>query len=567
MVKHALLLLVLLLSSLTQLAALPQADEHANMKCLTVYFLAYVKQSHRGSVVEGKVCIEPSTSLSVSIKGAKYGPSVIDSFLIAIRTVARLCDPRAGKLRIIVSLPQGFYIKGASGSLLLALAVLKLLGWNIPGKPLSATGVVSIDGFVDPVGAVPYKLDAARRHGVKLVYVPLLNYAEAHNVTGIRVRYVDTLLNICRPGLATGNSTALTINSSILYKLYRVFLHDSREFLLKAESYYSMLPSSAKERFGKYYREMLRAINRTLEAHHYYSSASLSFSLYITVLGKYLESSNVSFLQRLVDAATRRANHVYEEIAHSKVLSVDAVPYLIVILDRIKDTIYYANMFENLTTLAVPSTSRFGTLVAIASYAYARSLTTETWFKVLEIVNSSSNDGYIPTKAALDISWRILDLVSRTIELSPSYSPLSFDAIAATRSYLASINNLTIATKVFRDLKALLRINLENLTPTQRVLPYLYALYGDDLRRYANGTVSTQILFYSLADLVASATINILQALNHSMRTNTTTTFTPSWKPSSAQMRTFIAAFTFVAVASSTSLLLLEVIEKRSRAS
>jgi len=557
---YAAILLALCLSTLV-LSQLALTYAHNDKKCVIVYFLAYEKREHRGSVVRGVVCVEPSKNLSVSIVGAGYGPSVIDSFIVALKTVARLCYPRVSKLHVIVKLPQGFYIKGASGSLLLTMAVLKLLGISVRGNPLSGTGVVSIDGFVDPVGAVYYKLMAARKSGVKDVYVPLLNFAEAHNFTHMHIHYVDTILYFCSNHNAS-TAKSLSINETVLNKLYTIFLNDSKKFLLKADKYYRMLPNRERESLSSYYATITKAINTTLKLHHYYSAASLSFSLYITVLSRYLRYSNTTFLQKLVHSAIDRANSIYSKLLHTKTISIDAIPYLIVILDRIKDALYYANVFENLTSFPIPSGTRSASLVALASYAYARSLTIATWFKALKIVNSSSESRLVSTKLALEVSWRVLDLVSNTIELSTAYSPLSLDAIATTRSYLASLNNVSIAEKVLRDLRTLLRLNLENLTPTQRILPYLYMLYGDDLRKYTNESVGTQIMFYSLANLVASAAIEIINGIELSIhRPSIPRTISISVNISKTEM--LISAFTVMVLITSLALLLLEIIEKR----
>ncbi len=557
--RHSYLALTLLIAIIIQATYIVLVSSNAN--CTQLYFLAYDQKSRKGSVVRATLCIYRSDHLDIEIVGAKYKPSVIDSFLIALKTASRICSRNVSKLKVVIKFYGNFYIEGASGSLLLTAGVLKLLNISSFSTPLSATGVVSIDGFVDPVGAITYKLEAAKSSNISSVYLPLLNYVLAENVSGIKKVYVDTLLELCP-------STKIPkVNASILYKVNSTFIEliydrlrkDVTKFLSMSREYVEKLPEPLKDKLRAYLSKREEEVNELLKEGHVYSAASISFGTYLSIANASLAYTNLTYLSKLVDHAVNTANRVYERIEKARSISMNSIPFLLVVLNRIKETIYFANLFRNASLMPSIAKMQLPKLAVLASRAYGRSLTVLTWFKLLEIANSSGGP-YLDTKLVLDSSWRVLDLISEMIELGKSYAPLSLDAIASTRSYLASAYNASFDRKVLRDLKLLLSINLANLTPVQRVVPYLYIVYGNDLAKIENASISTQIFFYSLANLLASATEEVMSSVTkrHVIET--------SWKPTHEFISGALYASSAIAASSSLlAFLLLKVVEKSSR--
>ncbi len=555
----SLLALILLQSLITVI------ELRASAKCINVYFLAYDSKSHSGSVVPARICLYPSSNLTIEILGARYGPSVIDSFLLALSTAARICNPELWHLRVVIEFPGNLQIEGASGSLLLTLAVLELTNSSRVVGIRSATGVLSIDGFVDPVGAVKYKLEAASSKGIKEVVVPLLNYGQARNATshGVHVLYIDTILDVCKK-LAVSNPSASSVNVStaVLKKVYSVLEHDVERFLSLANESLSKLPTSVRARLSPEVSKYLKVITSLLREGHVYSAASQSFALYLYVMNATLTYSNYTYITKLASEALNIVNDVYDELEESRTISVNAIPFVLVVLNRVKDAVYFVNVFRNLTASMPMSIVPKNRIASLVSYAYGRSLTAQTWLRMLELANSSGGP-YVDAKLVLDASWRVLDLVSNAIELWRKYAPLSLDTIASTRGYLSSLYNESIENRVLSDLRKLLSINLAELNPIQRIVPYLYVVYANDLRRYRNISVSTQITFYSLADLVASSTIEVEHLLNATQHGASL-----QWvAPRNLVAYVLYASSSVALIASLAMLALLEVVEKRSRTS
>jgi len=73
-----------------------------------------------------------------------------------------------------------------------AAAVSALTGRPVDGSA-AATGEISVQGLVKPVGGVPEKIAAARRGGLKRVIVPRENGMDRFREAGIQVILVDTV--------------------------------------------------------------------------------------------------------------------------------------------------------------------------------------------------------------------------------------------------------------------------------------------------------------------------------------------------------------------------------------
>jgi PDZ domain-containing protein len=87
-------------------------------------------------------------------------------------------------------------VEGPSAGLAYGLALLDELtpGELTGGRKVAATGELTPDGKVGPIGGIAQKVVAVERAGAKLFLVPRENYAEAkkHAGNGLEVRAVDT---------------------------------------------------------------------------------------------------------------------------------------------------------------------------------------------------------------------------------------------------------------------------------------------------------------------------------------------------------------------------------------
>ena len=137
-----------------------------------------------------------------SVEGARPARNV------AVTVGARPDDAQKGYLGITtftrdlsfdfpieVSIDSGG-VGGPSAGLAFTLGILDVLtpGSISGGLPIATTGTMALDGTVGPVGGVPQKVEAARRHGVKLMLVPASELDEARAAAGdLRIEPVTTL--------------------------------------------------------------------------------------------------------------------------------------------------------------------------------------------------------------------------------------------------------------------------------------------------------------------------------------------------------------------------------------
>ncbi|MFV2038760.1 MAG: PDZ domain-containing protein [Acidimicrobiales bacterium] len=87
-------------------------------------------------------------------------------------------------------------VRGPSAGLAFSLAILDVLteGELTGGMRVATTGTISVGGTVGPVGAVPQKIEAAKREGITLFLVPPTEYEDAIDAADgdIEVRCVQT---------------------------------------------------------------------------------------------------------------------------------------------------------------------------------------------------------------------------------------------------------------------------------------------------------------------------------------------------------------------------------------
>ncbi|HXW77401.1 MAG TPA: S16 family serine protease [Candidatus Eremiobacteraceae bacterium] len=127
--------------------------------------------------------------------GVVRGPT---RFSESCHTAALSGKPRFG---MIVAFDPGAYtvpipvkfeihdINGSSAGLMFALQIYRTLtGRDVGGARLIAgTGVIEIDGTVDPIEGAREKVEAAKRAGATVFLIPMQNYADVRGTPGIQI--------------------------------------------------------------------------------------------------------------------------------------------------------------------------------------------------------------------------------------------------------------------------------------------------------------------------------------------------------------------------------------------
>ena len=112
-----------------------------------------------------------------------------------VRTLLRESGFELGKRDLHINFPGGAPVDGPSAGVAMAVvAVSALTGQRVDGEA-ACTGEISVQGRVKAVGGVPAKVDAARRAGLKRVFIPRENAGEVL-VEGIEIRPVETLQEV-----------------------------------------------------------------------------------------------------------------------------------------------------------------------------------------------------------------------------------------------------------------------------------------------------------------------------------------------------------------------------------
>jgi len=450
--------------------------------CTNVLLLA-VAENGRGIAIPSRICVMGDGG-KVVIRGSGVDETVALSFANALTALALYCGDSFLNLSVEVSIEATSSVKGSSAGLAFALAVLSLLKPNVFPQNISwsASGVVMIDGFVDPVSGVKEKLGAAAQSGVEMVFLSLLNSGEASGYTNLSIRYVAALAEFCSHAAQQSNvSLESLVDSAVLENVNRVFYADMERFLNSSERLASSLGREAEQLFEQY----AKSIDQLVKAGHIYSAASLAFSLYLRLLALSLSSGGVDPLE-LVNEAERIVEEVEAKINSSECFSASSIPVLTTILDRLEEAKYYLYVCRNNCT---PES---------AAAAYARSLTATTWLNVLQIVNSSA-ESCVEGRRVVSEIYNVVSSATRSIEsnLTPI---LTLDAIAYSRTSRVAVLGLNIS-EVRSAVMELLRANMVRLSGLENLVPYLYIVYSDDLE---DPQSSLYLLF--LANMVSAVT-------------------------------------------------------------
>lgn len=92
-----------------------------------------------------------------------------------------------GQRNLHINFPGGMPVDGPSAGVAMTLAAVSALTGELVDGSVAVTGEISVQGRVKPVGGVPAKVEAARQAGLKSVWVPEENAAEARQVKNIDI--------------------------------------------------------------------------------------------------------------------------------------------------------------------------------------------------------------------------------------------------------------------------------------------------------------------------------------------------------------------------------------------
>jgi len=110
-----------------------------------------------------------------------------------VATVLRGMGCLDGSKDVHINFPGGMPVDGPSaGAAMTVAAVSALTGRPIDGSA-ALTGEISVQGRILPVGGVPEKIGAARKAGLRRVFIPRGNDRPAFGGGDIRVTPVETV--------------------------------------------------------------------------------------------------------------------------------------------------------------------------------------------------------------------------------------------------------------------------------------------------------------------------------------------------------------------------------------
>ncbi len=487
---------LLLLTVLTPLVGV-YSESISGSRCVETYFLAVTSSGKiRGLAMPARICIEPSDSFSLEIEGVKYRESVYTSFLVATYALEEICGLNLDNYRIVVDIEgHDVEVKGASASLTFAIGVLSLLGVTNISEPWSGTGVLSIDGFVDAIGGLRAKLRAALEKNISVIYIPLVNSFELSSLSPLssRIREVTSVLELCNcVAIPRLNEELARIDKEVLERLYRVLKMDMKSFEKYIRNIIEQANPEARRRIDFYIANLTKEADEAIKHGHIYTAASLMFTALLRTLTIYYNTSTRTELAKLIDKAKHILDEVETNLSSYRSISLSALPFLIVVLDRINEAKYYAELFNRVQD---------GDAVFAAVMAYGRAETARSWVKLLIAANNSGYAPLVPMRRALNAVERVLRWVAESIEWNLSYAPLSLSTIASTRSYIYTLLSREFRQRIVDTIQKLLAIHLEHLDPIQLIVPYFYAIYARDL-----GMDSSAVSLGSLASLISAAT-------------------------------------------------------------
>ncbi len=469
-----------------------------------------------GIAIKSYIKIYNSSSYRIFIHNANYDKSVLYSFLLASYAMRYVCNVDIDNIAVDVYIDNSYrQIKGSSASLAYTIAILKALNkTNLLNIRWGATGVVSIDGFIDAAGGLTTKIKAAKENSVKTIYIPTINgLLEAVDGSTIKIISITSLADICGGPLHNNTSIEPPLESLTIVNTF--FEHRAIEFLNRAKELVDRFPIEMKNSTLSLYRNLSVNVEKALKRRHGYTAANYAFLGYMQLLHEYL-TLNTTIYNYLIEESENSIKNALGEFNSFRYIYPSTIPLLVVVLDRISEAQFYIDLYRNLTRASTLSSQK---ALEILTRAYARSLTIDIWLDLLKLVNNTiaTNSGYkqfIAFNKTYATTLNVLKITSLIIEWNEKFAPLSLSAIASTRNTLAKQLNDTLRLKITDALKKLYRIHSVYLDDNAKIVPYLYYIYAEDLE--IDGS-SDYINMLSMSTLIASTSNIIRYALDRGM--------------------------------------------------
>lgn len=464
--------------------------DEGETRCMHMYFLAISEQTNTGEAIPVKICLTPSTLFSVSVTGTEYDESLFNSFIVAGYVLNKVCGASLG--RVEVYMQNVAKAKGSSASLAFAIAIHSILK-NHANTSVSATGVVSIDGFIDAVAGLDKKIGAAISVGVERVYVPLINGVNANDT----VVPIASILDVCNRSVS---NTTPYVNEELLDIVNRYFENITSYFINESIRVANNLGDRS---VYEYMKTMENDVLKAVDMGHWYTAASIAYSTFVTVLEKYLAREKEETLNRYVSLCENGLYNITKILDETKSIRIETIPFLIMAINRATLAKYYLDTADK---------SPYSNPTVLAN-AYGRVVTALQWLTLTKLVNSSSAGRLYSFRDVENALTKVLNIVGSIVEFNENYTILSLDGIANMRSFQYSKLSNTSKQHVKNALNNLLKIYMNILGENLSIVPYLYYQYSMD----TDDTSSVYLL--SIATLTAGVTSMVLDVANSTSNT------------------------------------------------
>lgn len=187
-------------------AARPEQQADLSPRVGAVHGLA-VFGSHQGTLLDIEAVSTPGTGL-VKVTGiveeeelGREGrrmrrKSTAHGSAENVRTLLAELGFPLGERNLHINFPGGAPVDGPSAGVAMAVVAVSALTGQMVDGAAAVTGEISVQGRIRPVGGVAEKIEAARLAGIRRVYVPRENAADALHAGEVEVRLVDTLSEV-----------------------------------------------------------------------------------------------------------------------------------------------------------------------------------------------------------------------------------------------------------------------------------------------------------------------------------------------------------------------------------
>ena len=467
----AVLLVVLLL--LSAVPAPLRSGEVGGGRCTEIVFLA-VESEGKGTAMKVEVCVEGEAAEPIiSIESAySVDPSVTASFKLALIASELLAGVDTHK-RITVRFGENSKsVRGPSAGLAFALAFLNSSGRISLNGRVAATGLLNIDGFVDPVAGVELKLEAAEKAGVVRTYIPLLNLPEV--LTGVK----NEVVPVASLTLLLNMRGSWEYDEELLRKVMEV-MGGVATWLLRNGS--SFIPPSRAD-------EVLSMLRRGDN----YTAASLAFRAYIEGLAQHL-AENPELAGRLREDAKKMLLNITSSMERIESLGLAAVPAYIAAVERVETAL---ELLDSVSRELNPNTT---------ALLYARIATLPGWLSTIQLLNVSAP--YV-SRSLVDEKLRVYtQLVAECLGLENTTLANVVGIIEGSRSvYTARLGVIPRERdKVLRALEHLLAVWSSKLGPEASTLLRAMNMYAEYLKKL--GEIESYVSIMTSLNIYAALTL------------------------------------------------------------